>query len=433
MTTSPLLLDRFIVVGVDHRTGALDLRDRLFIDDGAAPEFLRRLIEIGIAQAVVLSTCDRVEVVAVALDADASDRIASVLAAQAGIETASLRDRLVVRRGADALRHLFAVAASLESQIVGEPQVLGQVKAAHRIARDAGAVGGELEAVLQAAYGAAKRVRTETAIGAGPVSIAAAARRVANDVHGDLDRCVGLLIGAGDMGELIVGEFMTAGLKDMTVVHPTAGRAAALAARLDCHTAVIDDLARLLPTADIVVTALGTRRHVLTAERVGLALQARKRRPVFLIDAAVPGDVEPAVNRLDGAFLYDLIDLERVATEGRQGRQAEADTAWRIVGDEVTALVRGHAERTAVPSLIALRRHFESARRQALAAAGGDAEEATRLLVNRLLHGPSEEMRAVAAASLAASDSAGEWEQLDMTIRRLFRLDGDLADEGEPE
>jgi glutamyl-tRNA reductase len=170
------------------------------------------------------------------------------------------------------------------------------------------------------------------------------------------------------------------------------------------------------------------------ADMVRLALHERRRKPIFLIDAAVPGDIEPAVNRLDGAFLYDITDLERVAAEGRASREAVAGAAWRIVEDEATLLFRGLAERTAVPSLIALRRSFENTRGDVLKAAGGDAEEATRLLVNRLLHPPSEEMRTIAAQALNATDGdgdGGEWERLDAALKRLFRLDAGDGTGGE--
>jgi glutamyl-tRNA reductase len=425
MAVPSSLCDRLVIVGVDHRTGSLDLRDRLFVEDAAVPAFLQTLTAVGIPEAMVLSTCDRVEVVAFAAQPDGVERIAAALAGHAGLEAAALTAQLSVLRGAEALRHVFAVASSLESQVIGEPQVLGQVKAAHRLARAAGLCGADLETILQAAYSAAKQVRSETAIGEGPVSLAAAARRIARDLHGDLGRSAALMVGVGDMGELIAESLVADGLKDLTVVHAAPARAGAVAERLNCHLAPLDDLARLLPGADIVIAALGARQRLLTEDKVRLALQARRRRPIFLIDAAVPGDIEPAVERLDGAFLYDLADLEGVALEGRAGRASAATAAWAIVDSEATQLMRGHAERTAVPSLIALRRHFEEARRQALAAAKGDAEEATRLLVNRLLHDPSEAMRAIAASSLLAADSAGEWEQLDAVLRRLFRLDED--------
>lgn len=424
MSAPSILCDRLIVAGCNHRSGTLELRDRLFVEDAGIPAFLERLSEDGVQQALLLSTCDRVEVTAIANGPEAAEKIILALAANAGLQSTDLAGQTYVYSGAEAVRHIFAVAASLDSQIVGEPQVLGQVKAAHRIARAIGTCGNELETVLQAAYGAAKRVRSETTLGERPVSIAAAALRIARDVHGDLAGHNVLVIGTGDMGEMIAADLLAAGVDELTVIHPREDRANAMANRLDCHVAGWGEMARLLAVADVILAQLGTRQHVLTADMVRLALHERRRKPVFLIDAAVPGDIEPAINRLDGAFLYDITDLERVAAEGRASREAVAGAAWRIVEDEATVLFRGLAERTAVPSLIALRRSFEDARREVLKAAGGDAEEATRLLVNRLLHAPSEEMRTIAAQALnAPAGDGGEWERLDAALKRLFRLD----------
>ncbi len=193
------------------------------------------------------------------------------------------------------------VTAALDSLIIGEPQILGQVKACHRMARDAGMSGSELEALIQAAYGAAKRVRSDTAIGQRPVSIAAAAAQVARDVHGDLGRAACLLVGAGDMGRMVAENLLAGGVGHLTVAHPTEARAQAMARALDCNVASFEALR--LEGADIVVTALGGRRHLLSADMVSAALRRRRRKPMFLVDAAVPGDIDPAVNRIDEAFL----------------------------------------------------------------------------------------------------------------------------------
>lgn len=408
---------RPFVFGANHRTSALGLRDRLFVEDAQVPGFLEALGRAGIGQAMMLSTCDRVEVQA--LDEDppaAAERVAQAMAEHAGVDVTALDGQTYLLVDDAAVRHIFMVAASLDSLVVGEPQVLGQVKACHRLARDAGMTGSGLEAILQAAYAAAKRVRSETAIGERPVSIAAAAARLAQDLHGSLDRAQALLVGTGEMGELVAEALVGEGLGDLTVVHPTVSRAETLARQLDCHVADFDELVRLLDEADIVLTALGSRRQVITSDMMLVAFHRRRKRPVFLVDTSVPGDVEPAVNRIDEAFLYDLADLERVVMEGRASREQEAQDAARIVEEELQAFLRDRAERAAVPALSELRAHFEDARGRALAEAGGDAEKATRLLVNRLLHGPSEALRDEAAtgAGAAATD----------VIRRLFGLSG---------
>ena len=305
--------ERPVIVGANHKSSGLMLRDRLFVEDGAVPEFLDRLRQAGLTQALVLSTCDRVEVQAIDPGGgEAPDLIARALADHAEMAPGEIDGQLYTLWDDVAVRHVFTVAASLDSQIVGEPQVLGQVKACHRLARDAGMTGSALEAILQAAYSAAKRVRNETAIGERPVSISAAAVQIAREVHGDLDRCTALLIGAGDMGEMVARDLISAGLSQLTVTHPTEKRAEGVARALDAHVAAYDTLSVLLAEADIVLAAVGRRRHLLTGDMVTAALGTRRQKPVFIIDAAIPGDVEPAVNRIDAAFLYDLGDLEEI-------------------------------------------------------------------------------------------------------------------------
>lgn len=419
-----------LVVGANHRTSSLSLRDRLFVEDAAMRPFLERLRACGIDEAVMLSTCDRVEVQASHPDRDAGTRaITEALAGHAGLAPDEIASELYTYWDRSAVRHIFAVTASLDSQVLGEPQVLGQVKAGHRMAREVGMCGSLLDGLFQAAYGAAKRVRTETAIGERPVSIAAAAVQLARDLHGDLGRCTGVLIGAGEMGELVAGDMIAGGLRDLTVLHPKASRAQAIARTLDCHVAAFLEMSRVVAEADVILAALGRRQYVLNSDMIAAALRKRRRRPVFLVDAAVPGDIDPAVNRLDGAFLYDVTDLEQVAMAGRANREAEAASAWEIVDSEVAAFLHGRAERAAVPALSRLRAHFEEVREQVLSDADGNAERATRLLINRLLHGPSRAMRAIAASR--ETDGLDGAEQ---TLNQLFGLNsGTAGSDGENE
>lgn len=404
----------------------MGLRDRLFVEDADIPKLLGKLRDGGIIEAMVLATCDRIEVTVAVDDTTVGETaIKSVLAGHGGIDTAELDGQLYAISDDAAISHLFGVAASLDSQVVGEPQVLGQLKAGHRLAREVGMVGAILEPMLQAAYGSAKRVRTETAISEGPVSIAAAAVELAKDLHGALDGVNGLLIGVGDMGELIAGQLIAGGLGRMTVMHPTPGRAEPLARALDCHHAPFETLAEAMVSADVVLCALGRRQHALTADMVRAALRSRHNRPVFVVDVAVPGDVEPAVNRLDEAFLYELADLERITLEGRSNRERETGAARKIVAEDVAAFIRQRTERAAVPALRQLRGHVEGMREESLAKAGGDAAEATRLLVNRLLHRPSERLRK------AAADGDGSLENMEAVVRALFDLGSGYDDDDE--
>lgn len=408
---------RFVVVGANHRSASLGLRDQLFVDDAATADFLVALKARGLYEVLVLSTCDRVEVWAGHHDGDvAAALICEAYGARAGLAPAALGGQLYTQVGEAAVRHAFAVASAMDSLVIGEPHVAGQVKTAHRLARDAGTCGPELEAVLQAAFACAKRIRSETHIGEGPVSIAAAAVQLARDLHGELDHCAGLVIGAGDMGELVAESLMAAGLGRLSVTAPRASRAEALAHSLNANVVPFEDMRDALAGADVVVASTGGRAVLVTSEIVTGALKKRRRKPIFLVDAGIPGDIEPAVNRIDGAFLYDLNDLEHVAMEGRATREHAARDAWAILDDEVSLFLRGRAARVAVPAIVSLRHRFEETRAAVLAESHGDAEAATRLLIHRLLHAPSEAMKSVAA-------EGADWQQMEKTLRTLFRLE----------
>ncbi|MGE5546982.1 MAG: glutamyl-tRNA reductase [Solirubrobacterales bacterium] len=414
---SPPASPRFVVIGANHRSASLSLRDALFVDDASAPALLGSLREQGVHEALVLSTCDRVEVWTSHHEPEVATRaVTQTFAARAGVDPQALGSQLYTLSGAEAVRHAFAVSSALDSLVIGEPHVMGQVKAAHRLARDAGTCGPEMETVLQAAFACAKRVRSETAIGEGPVSIAAAAVQLARDLHGDLANCRGLLVGAGDMGELVAESLLSAGLASLAVTAPRASRAEALALTLNGNVVPFDEMKDAMAGADIVVASTGGRTVAITADAVGQALKKRRRKPIFMVDAGIPADIEPAVNRVDGAFLYDLSDLERVALEGRATREQAARAAWAILDDEVSGFLRGRAARAAVPAIVSLRQRFDEVREQVLAEAGGDAAEATRLLVNRLLHAPTETMKTIAA-------EGAEWQAMEKTLRKLFRLE----------
>ena len=407
------------VIGATRRSSTLALRDRLFIDEAAAPDFYRRLTEAGVTQAVMLSTCDRVEVQGMAEDPDAAiEAVRLVLAARAGEDPEEIAPQLETLTGDEAVRRIFAVAASLESQVIGETQVLGQVREGHRLATRNGMVGPALESLLQSAYVAAKRVRNETEIGERSVTLASGAVQIARDLHGDLSGSTGLILGLGDMGDLIGGQLRLAGLARTVLTGPSR-RTEAEARRMGCNFVPFEELEDALVDADIVVTATGTGRTMITVETMEQVLRRRKRRPVLIIDSGIPADVEPAVHELDGAFVYTLDDLERVAREGRANREVAAAEAWKIVEAEAEGWRRSVAEREAVPTLISLRGSFEAMREEILAAdPSADAAEATRRLVNRLLHRPSEALRKLAAET---GDEA-EKQAVARILARLFGL-----------
>jgi glutamyl-tRNA reductase len=419
VTGAPTGTPRLFAAGLDHRSAALELRDRVFVPEGELPGFHAELRRAGIEQAIVLSTCDRIEVLGAHPDpAAAAAAAVRLFAERAGVP--GLHGQAYALTDAAALRRIFGVAAALESQVLGEPQVLGQVKAAHQMALAAKLMGPELEHALQAAYVAAKRTRNETAIGQRPVTLASAAIQLARDVHGDIGRCGGLLIGAGELGELLVEQLKGAGLRNLAVTGPNPSRAEDTARRLACHVFPFGDLETRLADADIVVAALGGGKHVVTAPVMEQVMARRRRRPVFIVDLGVPADVDSAVEALDGVFRYDLDDLEHVTMTGRASRGAAAADAWAIVEQEIAAYARGRAERDAVPALVALRRHFEAVRAQALRQANGDAARATELLVNRLLHDPSEVLRQIASGG---APEIGDSETASRVVAALFRLD----------
>jgi glutamyl-tRNA reductase len=279
-------------------------------------------------------------------------------------------------------------------------------------------VGPALESLLQAAYAAAKRVRNETEIAERSVTLASGAVQIARDLHGDLSGSTGLILGLGDMGDLIGGQLRLAGLVGTILTGPSR-RTEAEARRMGCNFVPFDDLEDALADADIVVTAAGSGRFLITVEAMEQALRRRKRRPVLILDSGVPADVEPAVHDLDGAFVYTLDDLEQVAREGRANREAAAADAWKIVDAAADAWRRSVAERGAVPTLVSLRNKFEAMRDEILAAdPNADAAEATRRLVNRLLHRPSEALRELAAET----GREAERQAATRIVERLFGL-----------
>ncbi|MGF1631657.1 MAG: glutamyl-tRNA reductase [Kiloniellaceae bacterium] len=410
-------LNRLLLLGVNARTVAAGLRDPLFAEEPDQAKLTAALQALGCEEGLVLATCERLEFLVVTRpDQRAAGQLLQLVAGAAGCAPAELAGQSYCHLGEDALRHLLAVAASLDSQILGEPQILGQVKRSFRLAREAGLAGSFLSAAAQAAFAAAKRVRRDTPIGQQASSMTLAAVQVARDLFGRFDGLKLLWLGLGEMGEMLSEDFAAAGVAQRLVMHPSARRAEAVAHRLGCNFAPWEELDLHLADADIVLSDAGRGRFTLLKQQVAAALKRRRHRPVLLIDAGVPPDIEPGSSDLDDAFVYDLDDLERLASRQSGGRAAASALAWGIVEDELAAFLRGQAERSATPSVVALRRHFEAVRRAVLQSGEPDAEAVTRRLINKLLHGPSEALR-----RSVAEDPARAAELEDM-IRRLFDL-----------
>ncbi|MBO6559375.1 MAG: glutamyl-tRNA reductase [Nisaea sp.] len=424
---SPLFQDlhRFAVVGVNHRTCPDAIREQLFVADEELPVVLRSLRVFGVEEAMPLSTCDRVEVAGVFPNPEeARSVIAKILCAPVGLDPALLEPLLYRHVGGDAVAHLFRVAASLDSQVIGEPQILGQMRAGHRLARSLKSSGPLIDATMSAAFEAARQVRRETRIAEGPVSIAAAALAVAKDVHGALDSTKALLLGAGELGLILAEQLRDGHGTPVTVIDRIDRRAQATAKSLEAHFRPFAELSSALTEADIVIAAVGEGRALLSAEMIESALQKRRYRPIFLVDLSVPPDIDPAINRIDEAFLFDLEDLERTATEGKNARRAEADRARELVAAAVARFLSDQSGRTAAPAIVRIRQHLE-AMRTALHEEQPNltAEEATRLLLKRILHAPSEHLR-----RLAATETLD-----DRTIATLVELFGLDEEQGEDE
>jgi glutamyl-tRNA reductase len=327
-----------------------------------------------------LSTVDRTEVMVLA-DAvpQPVDEIRQLLAAQAGIQRSEIATGTYALTGLDALKHLFAVSAGLDGLVMGDPRVVGQVRAAVQLARRRGTIGERLAPLVERASVLADAIARETELTLRPSSIPAAAVHVARDLHGDLVRCRGLLVGAGEMGELLAQSLIAAGLAHLTVTHPNRVRGEQAAQILDCHAADFTELPQLLESADIVVTSINTRRYVLGRDQMRAAIAARRRRPIFVIDTGVPGDVDPAISSVEDAFVYTLDDLERVIRTSARGGEKAVARAREMVSAAAAEFV------DKLPAAEAVGDAVEALRREAIRLAGGDAEKATRLLVERLL------------------------------------------------
>lgn len=404
----------FLIVGADHKRAPALLRDHLQGDDADVLRLLSACRARGIDQAVVVATCDRCEIWASVTDETrAAADITTLIAEAAGAAVPEVAPQLHYLTEREALRYAFAVASSLESQVVGEPQVLGQVKEAYHFAARAGLLGSELDGVLQAAFATAKRVRSETDIAAQSVSVAACVVKLARQVHGKLGSLGALLVGDGDLGQMAADQLAEAGVARWSVAHGNAARGQDLASRRKAHAATLAELPRALIDADIVIAALDHTRPVIDAAMVAAALKIRRHRPMLLVDLAVPGDIDRNVDAVDDAFRYAFEDIERLAMSGRKERSAAIQAANGILAEELAQFERGRDARGIGDSLAGLRDHFEAERLALLAENPGmDAAELSRRLVNRLLHRPLSALRN------DAKDSG-----LEHAMRRLFGLD----------
>ncbi len=422
----------FHALGINHQTAPVALRERLAFDANALPDALAALRSVpGVHEVALLSTCNRTELYALA-EGDGS-MLQDWLAERPG-ERLPLDAYLYRHRDMDAVRHLFRVAAGLDSLVLGEPQILGQVKDAWSMARGAGTLGSQLDRLFQQAFGTAKHARTHTRIGQHPVSVASTAVRLAQDSFARLEESTVLLIGAGETIELTAKHVSEGRVKRLLVANRTLAHAQEIAGRHGGFALPLGELDRHLAEADIVFSATAARTPVLTREQVAAALKTRRHRPMMLLDLAVPRDIEPETAGLPDVFLYTVDDLERAVEDNRQSRRAAAEEAEVIATMHAQRFMeRMRLSHNALP-LKQLRAHGLAAQVEAmrkaerLLQAGGDPQEALNLLAhtltNRLLHAPTIALREAAAA--------GDFE-LARAINRLFPTsqgdeDDDAAD-----
>ncbi len=404
---------RLLLVGISHRTAPVDLRERLDFQTRGVSSALTTLDERGATEeAVLLSTCNRAEIYCTCEDPEAArGSIAQFISEFHGVDRHALEPHLYSVTDTDVARHLFRVAAGLDSLIVGEPQILGQVKEAHAVAHRVHSSGALLNRLFHSSFGVGKRVRTETSLGSGAVSVGFAAVALAKKIFGDLRGRSVVVIGAGEMGKLTALHLKSQGVQQITIISRTLSHAARTARAIGgASSAPWDEMAGRLGSTDIVVTATGAGTHILTRSQIEALMRPRRGRPLFIIDIAMPRDVEATAGELEQVFLYNIDDLQATVRENMARRTAEVDHAEAIVAEEVEKFASWIRSRGAVPLIIALRQRFDAVRRSELdrltAGLPADARERvddiTRLIMEKLLLMPTEQLKALGDADSVA-------------------------------
>lgn len=418
------------VFGLNHRTAPVDLRERLAVPETELRDVLRRLLEaVPVEEAVLLSTCNRVELVMVsARDADVAEPVTQFLSRERNMPTATIASHCYVHRGKQALQHIFRVASSLDSMMVGEPQILGQMKQQFRLAVDEAAASRVLRRCFERSFSVAKRVRSETAVAGKAVSLSSAAVELARRIFDHLGDKTAMLVGAGKMSELAARHFVAQGISSVIVTNRSFDRAVELARGFGGTPVPFEHYLQYLPLADVVLGSVSTPGYLLGPSQLHDVMRARRRRPMFFIDLGVPRNFDPAINDLDNVYLYNIDDLAHVADDHRAEREKEAVRAEEIVGEETERFWRWISRRDLTPTIVALRGKLDGIRRNELERAltalrklepdeRHALEAMTQAIVNKILHPPlsvlkqlsmQDEVEAVAAAEL---------------VHRLFALD----------
>ncbi len=425
-----------VAVGINHKTAPVELRETVASSGEELHELLLALQnEAGLQEAMVVSTCNRVEIYGVARGwAQAGERSLRVLAERRGVAPDALVHHGFVRGSREAAEHIFRVAASLESMVVGEPQILGQVKDAFDLARSHGTVGAVLDRCLTSAFRGAKRVRTETSIARGAASVPSVAVDLARSIFGDLSDCAALLVGAGEMSQQSGMNLRSAGISTLTVVNRSAPRGEALAAELGGRYVPWEGLSEQLARADIVITSTGSPRPVIDRALLRPVMRARRGAPIFLVDIAVPRDVDPDVLKIEEVFVYNIDDLQGIVDANMRTRAAEAERAAELLIGEIDGFVGWQRSRSVGPVIQRLHAHARAVAEGELARLSGRFGEMTPSqrkaveslahgIVRKLLHGPVTSLRRSAEGEEAYAANA-----LVEAVENLFGLEEQPAD-----
>jgi glutamyl-tRNA reductase len=435
---------KILLTGLNHKTAPIELRERLAIaPENLGVETRALLLHPGVREGIILSTCNRVEVLICHEGEDPG--LPAYLNRHFSVDAQTLQPHLYEYRDADAVRHLFRVASSLDSMVVGEPQILGQVKQSYSAARSVGAVGPELERLLQSTFAAAKKVRTETQIGASSVSIASVAVDLARKIFGSLQGKRVLLAGAGKMSELAARHLMRQGAGSLLIANRTQERATRLAQKFNAHVVRFDDLHARADEADILITSTGSAEFLFRTPHAQQFLHRRRNRPMFFIDIAVPRDVDPEINRLEGIFLYDIDDLQSVAAANLADRSSEALRAEEILDKELIRYQGRLGAVDAVPALVDLQASAEAIRQTELRRNQGRlklltpsqlevVEAITRGLMNKFLHQPLQALKTAAREGDTATVEAirTAFQRVGSTLEADQELFGEAKAEPEP-
>ena len=404
-------MSQLFLLGINHDTAPVDLRERLNFSEGDLSETLVALsTRPGCGEAVVLSTCNRVELYVRCDDLDeARTELTRFLSDFHGVDPAALAPHLYGLASSEAALHLFRVAAGLDSLVVGEPQILGQVKEAYTTASEIGCTGSLLNKLFHCSFAAGKRVRSETELGEGAVSISYAAVALARKIFGSLADHNVLLVGAGEMSELTAVHLKAQQVSRIVVINRTASQAENLAEKIGGEAIPWTEMQQVLATTDVVVTATGSPTPIITSNQVEAVMRTRRNRPLFIMDIAVPRDVEASAGTIEQVFLYNIDDLQAIVSENLARRSAQITKAEVIVAEEVNGFMTWLRSRRAVPTLVALRQRFEVIRQAELkrlesklaSLAPADrarVEDVTRLIVEKLLSTPTERLKELSNA-----------------------------------